>query len=105
MSANASLRGTRDEPGATPQQAGERKSRLRHDLANELAVVTGFAWLALTSLRQLRDKLEGNAQTELQTIISMVERIKTSAEQGRKLLADSAPSPAAVDFEAAPSGT
>jgi CheY-like chemotaxis protein len=74
---------------ASPR-AGKQKKTLQHDLGNELAVISGFVGLALTSLRQLREKLEGDVQSELQSIISMVERIKTSAEQGRNLLFPSA---------------
>jgi CheY-like chemotaxis protein len=84
---------------AEPAPRRGKKSSLRHDLANELAVITGFTWLALTSLRQLSEKLEDDAQTELQSIVSMVERIKDGAEQGRQLLAASAA--AAVVPEAA----
>ncbi|HWE73799.1 MAG TPA: response regulator [Stellaceae bacterium] len=92
------------------QPSGEARNALKHDLGNELAVVSGFAWLALTSLQQLSEKLEGDAQTELQSIISMVERVKSSAEQGRKLLtapslAIPSPAPAArpADADIAPS--
>jgi CheY-like chemotaxis protein len=78
------------------------KNVLRHDLGNELAVVSGFAWLALGSLRNLSEKLEGDAHTELQSIISMVERVKTSAEQGRRLLTLPAATPIPVESKIAP---
>jgi CheY-like chemotaxis protein len=83
-------------------RATTKKDVLRHDLGNELAVVSGFAWLALGSLRKLSEKLEGNAQTELQSIISMVEHVKSSAEEGRELLTLSAPAPDATEAEIAP---
>jgi CheY-like chemotaxis protein len=86
-----------------PRSTGKARDALKHDLGNELAVVSGFAWLALTSLQQLTAKFEGDAQAELQSIISMVERVKTSAEQGRKLLTVPAAAPAASDIEIAPS--
>jgi CheY-like chemotaxis protein len=79
------------------------KNTLRHDLGNELAVVSGFAWLALGSLRQLSEKLEGDAQTELRSIISMVERVKSSAEQGRKLLTVPPAVSAATEADTSPS--
>jgi CheY-like chemotaxis protein len=90
-----------DNTEHAPRPAG-KKSGLRHDLGNELAVVCGFTWLALTSLRQLSEKLEGDAQTELQSIVSMVQRIKDSAEQGRNLLAASAAAPAVSEAAVAP---
>lgn len=83
-------------------QTKAKKDVLRHDLGNELAVVSGFTWLALKSLRQLSEKLEGDAQTKLQSIISMVERVKSSAEQGRELLTLPAPAPDATEAEIAP---
>jgi CheY-like chemotaxis protein len=86
-----------------PRSTGKARNALKHDLGNELAVVSGFAWLALSSLHQLREKLEGDAQTELQSIISMVERVKASAEQGRKLLTAPTAAPASADIEIAPS--
>jgi CheY-like chemotaxis protein len=85
-----------------PRPTGKARNALKHDLGNELAVVSGFAWLALTSLRQLSEKLEGDAQAELQSIISMVERVKSSAEQGRKLLTAPTATPAPADIEIAP---
>jgi len=85
----------------SPQTKSE-KDVLRHDLGNELAVISGFTWLALKSLRQLSEKLEGDAQAELQSIISMVERVKSSAEQGRELLALPVPAPDATEAESAP---
>jgi CheY-like chemotaxis protein len=102
MPSKATARLAHNEPGtATPPQPGKGKNTLRHDLGNELAVVTGFAWLALSSLRQLSEKLEGEKQAELQSIIGMVERVKASAENGRQLLAPVAP--AAAEIETAPS--
>lgn len=86
----------------SPRPAGKARNALKHDLGNELAVVSGFAWLALTSLHQLSEKLEGDAQAELQSIISMVERVKTSAEQGRKLLTVPTAAPPPTDIEIAP---
>jgi CheY-like chemotaxis protein len=88
MSSQTTASGTADGIGRKTAQrrTGKVKNTLRHDLGNELAVVSGCTWLALTSLRHLSEKLEGDAQIELQSIISMVERVKSSAEQGRKLL-------------------
>jgi CheY-like chemotaxis protein len=105
MSPQTTASGKADGIGrkATPRRTGKLKNTLRHDLANELAVVSGFTWLALTSLRQLSKKLEDDAQTELQSIISMVERVKSSAEQGRKLLTVPPTAPAVPEAEIAPS--
>jgi len=102
MPQEAPVAENRDLSGApAPEPADKEKNALRHDLANEIAVITGFAWLALASLQQLGEKLEGDARTELQSIIAMVERVKISAEQGAKLLAPRIVSPAAPDAEAA----
>jgi CheY-like chemotaxis protein len=90
---------------AVSDQAPKARTRLRHDLGNELAVVGGFAWLALTSLRQLSEKVDGDAKSELQSIISMVDRIKASGEQARQLLAPNSAAPAPTDAELAPSSS
>jgi CheY-like chemotaxis protein len=87
---------------AVSSRPTQGKNKLRHDLGNELAVVTGFTWLALTSLRQLSDKLEGDAKAEVQSIISMVERVKAGAEAGRELLTGHAAASAATELESAP---
>lgn len=83
-----------------PTHATQEKNLLRHDLSNELAVVSGFTELALTSLRQLSDKLEGDAKAVLQSIISMVERAKAGAETGRQLLSGHTAASATAEFAA-----
>ena len=88
MLVKATARKTRTEPGpAKAKRSGKRKDSLRHDLSNELAVVTGFSWLALSALHQLGEKLEGDRGAELQSVVAMVERIKSSADEARQLLA------------------
>ena len=89
-----------DEPDAVAAPKPlESESKRLHDFGNELGVIQGFTWLALSSLRQLCKKLEGNTQADLQSIVSLVERIKASAEQGLKLLGlpDGAPTPPAAE--------
>lgn len=91
--ASAEDAGERDKGISSP--SAKRQDMRLHDLGNELAVILGFTWLALSSLRQLDRRLEGDAQTDLQSIISMVERIRSSAEAGRQLVAPPSAVPSA----------
>lgn len=76
-----------DERVVTPGVATGKKQRQHaHDFSNELAVILGYASLATSALRRLAETT-GPAASELKSIITMVEKITESAEQGTRLLA------------------
>lgn len=76
--------------------ASKTRRERAHDFSNELAVILGYASLAGSALRRLAETAEADAASELRSIVTMIEKITESAEQGKRLLSLSPAPPASA---------